>query len=529
MTSLLDQTTPRPDWCEILVVLLLLFAALALRLDQLDRPSYTWDEATDREIAFSYLLNGDLTVADREPSQARLPIYMETLVLKLWGDSEFKLRFPSVIAGALSLLVIWQMGRLVFGPWVGVAAMALAAVNPFHLLISRLSGTHGDALLALFYTLGLWLLLKFWQRWLSHKEVTFQSAEIRYLLLFGFVSGIATGAKLSGVLILVNLLVVAVRGRRAWRRLLPWLLLTGALWAGGFLLTSSIYLRWENVLAAWQDQQQHWQQVRGLHFLGRVYEMLPRWYWGIVIPIKFTIPFALALIFQTAWLLTRLKSRRPLEKILLFNLYPLLALVARRWQSPTYAALLIGPFFALAGQTVSQLIALVRERRSQIPQWATALALLALVLLVGENARVLAVTHPDYLMTGYDFGDAVIGEFWGPAVFHCQGAGQALAHIAEQPPGEILAPATCGIMMGYYRIVYDLPEITFQTKLERPEDVLNYRYVIYDYHTTYMTTPYPLKQESTALRQGAQEYCELIHTYALRERELFWIYECPDE
>jgi 4-amino-4-deoxy-L-arabinose transferase-like glycosyltransferase len=529
MTSSPDSLPARPGWREIVAVVLLLLGALALRLYRLDTPSYTWDEATDREIAFSYLLNGDLTAADREPSQARLPIYVETVVLKVWGDSEFKLRLPSMIAGALSLLVIWRIGRLVFDPWTGVGAMALAAFNPFHLLISRLSGTHGDALLTLFYTLGLWLLLKFWQQWLSHDDRTLRAPEIRSLLLFGLVSGVATGAKLSGVLILANLLIIALRGRRAWRSTLPWLVLTGLLWAGGFLLTSPIYLRWENVLAAWQDQQQHWQQVRGLHFLGRVYETLPRWYWAVVIPLKFTIPVALALCFQIGWLLARFKSRSPLEQLLLFNLYPLLFLVARRWQSPTYAALLVGPFFVLAGRSVRQLIALVRGQPHQTPRWATALALLALVLLIGENVRVLAVTHPDYLMTGYDFGDAVIGEFWGPAVFHCQGAGQALEYLADQPPGDILAPATCGIMMGYYRIVYDLPEITFQTELARPENVLNYRYVIYDYHTTYMTTPYPLKQESAALRQGAQQYCDLIHTYQLRDRELFWIYECARE
>ncbi|MGC9400099.1 MAG: glycosyltransferase family 39 protein [Anaerolineae bacterium] len=529
MAPALNQTRPRSTRREILAVVLLLAVALALRLYRLDVPSYTWDEATDREIAFSYLLNGDLTAADREPSQARLPIYVETLVLKLWGDSEFKLRFPSVIAGALSLLVIWRIGRLIFEPWTGVVAMGLAAFNPFHLLLSRLSGTHGDALLALFYTLALWLLLKFWQQRHTHEGDKFSAPELSYLLLFGFVSGVATGSKLSGVLILGNLLVVAVQEHRTWRYTFPWLLLTGLLWVGGFLLTSPIYLRWENVLAAWQDQQQHWQQIRGLHFLGRVYETLPRWYWAVVIPLKFTIPFALALWFQIGWLLARFKSRSTLEKLLLFNLYPLLFLVARRWQSPTYAVLLIGPFFALAGRSVHQLIALARDQHRRIPRWAYALVLLALVLLVGENARVLAVTHPDYLMTGYDFGDAVIGEFWGPAVFHCQGAGQALKYLADQPPGEILAPATCGIMMGYYRIVYDLPEITFQTELERPEDVLNYRYVIYDYHTTYMTTPYPLKQESRALRQGAQQYCDLIHTYQLRDRELFWIYECAHE
>jgi 4-amino-4-deoxy-L-arabinose transferase-like glycosyltransferase len=513
---------------ELVFVAAILLVALALRCTQLDIPSYTWDELTDREIAYSYLMRGDLTEADREPSQARLPIYLEALVIKLWNGSETALRSISVVAGLLSLCLIWRVGRRVFGPPVGLVALGVAAFNPFHLLISRLSGTHGDALLALFYALGLWILLDFWDGWRERSFATFARRERWRLLLFGLVAGVATGAKLTGVLLLANLLPVLIVGRRNWRQVLPWLLASGVLWLGFFLLSSPIYLHPENLLAAWQDQATHWEQIRGYQFMGRVYETLPLWYWGVVIPIKFTIPVALAVLFQVIWLLVRWRRVGPLPRVLLFNLFPLLIFMARRWQSPTYAAILIVPLFTLVARSLVQLgqVAVRFWRQGGLRRAVGALAALGIFLVPAESARVIATTHPDYLMTGYDFGDAVIGEFWGPAVFHCQGAGQALAYLSTQPPGDILAPESCVLPVAYYRIVHDLPEVTFESELEDPANVLAYRYVVLPYSVTYMTAPYPHRQETQVLRQGLDRYCTVIYAYGLPGRDLFWVYRC---
>lgn len=513
---------------ELIIIAALLLIALVLRCYQLGTPSYTWDETTDREIAFSYLMRGDLTAADREPSQARLPIYLEALVIKLWKGSEVALRSISVAAGVLSLLPIWRIGRRAFGPAVGLSALAIAAVNPFHLLISRLSGTHGDAVLALFYALALWILLTFWNGWQERSFQAFASGERWRLLLFGVLAGIATGAKLTGVLLLVNLLPILVVGRRAWRRILPWLLLSGVLWLAFFLLSSPIYLRPENLVAAWQDQATHWEQIRGYQFMGRIHDTLPIWYWGAVIPIKFTIPVALAILFQAIWLVVRWRHIGPLPRVLLFNLFPIAALMARSWQSPTYAAILVAPFFVLAARTLVQLGRVTARgwRRGGLHRALGILAALVLLLVPAESARVIAVTHPDYLMTGYDFGDPVIGQFWGPAVYHCQGVGEALEYVSTQPPGDILAPEACILPLAYYRIVHDLPEIAFRSDLEEPADVLDYRYVVVPYSATYMTSPYPLRQRSATLRQGAERYCTIVHTYSLPLRDLVWVYRC---
>jgi hypothetical protein len=323
---------------------------------------------------------------------------------------------------------------------------------------------------------------------------------------------------------------VLLRGRRSWQSSVPWLIGTAAIWLLAFLLASPIYLRPENVVAAWQEQTTMWEQIRGYQFMGRIYDTLPLWYWAIVLPIKFTIPVTIAWILQVIFLVRNwLKTETPAQ-ILLLNHFPLLIFLARNWQSPTYAAVLIGPFFVLAGRAMVQLgQMLVDAWRARRWKWQGLLALLALLLVVVETGRVIAITHPDYLMTGYDFGDPVIGQFWGPAVFHCQGAGQAMEHISTQPEGSILSPEACTMMIGYYRIVYDLPEVTFESRFEKPEDVLDYRYVLLGYNVTYLRSPYPLFQDTVVLREGLDKYCEPSYTYGLRDRGLFWVYECRDK
>lgn len=523
----LSKKNERPaKLIELLIVGTLLVVAVLLRVDRLDTPSYTWDEVTDREIAFGYLLGQGITNADREPSQARLPIYLEALVIKYYSDSETALRSISVVAGVLSLFAVRSIGARAFGRSTGLIAMALAAFNPFHLLISRLSGTHGDALIALAYALGLAILLQFWDRWHGDGCLLFRKQERQRLILFGIVAGIATGCKLTGALLLVNLLFIFIADRKGRHRNWVWIVLAGLMWLIFFLFSSPIYLRWDNLLAAWQDQK-NWEQIRGFHFMGKVYQVLPWWYWGVVIPIKFTIPFTITAIFQIVRLLIHWRTSKPTQRLLLFNLFPLLIFVLRRWQSPTYATVLIGPLFALAAHTSVEIAQWARRtwRQGRL-RWAALGAIIALMLVPAECGRVIAVTHPDYLMTGYDFGSNLIGQFWGPAVYHCQGIGQALKFLKTQSPGKILAPQACTLPTLYYRIVYDLPEITFRSELTRPEEVLEYNYVLLNYTVTYMTAPYPLFQQTQVLREGLKRYCAPVYVYKVGTQELVWVYKC---
>ena len=59
---------------------------------------------------------------------------------------------PSLLAGCLTLVVVWRLGRRWFGPAAGVAALALAALSDFHLVYSATALT--DVLLTLFVLLA---------------------------------------------------------------------------------------------------------------------------------------------------------------------------------------------------------------------------------------------------------------------------------------------------------------------------------------------------------------------------------------
>ena len=94
-------------WAVLLIVLL----AFAWRVLGLDRQSL-WRDEIDA-IFFSLQDLPALLSMFTEPGQNG-PLYF--LALRIWfglvGTSEFALRFPSVVAGVVSIPLMWQVGRL---------------------------------------------------------------------------------------------------------------------------------------------------------------------------------------------------------------------------------------------------------------------------------------------------------------------------------------------------------------------------------------------------------------------------------
>jgi mannosyltransferase len=57
--------------------------------------------------------------------------------VKLFGDSEFSIRFPSLIFGVLSIGIIYQLGKLLFDEQKGLIAALLLALSSFHIVYSQ--------------------------------------------------------------------------------------------------------------------------------------------------------------------------------------------------------------------------------------------------------------------------------------------------------------------------------------------------------------------------------------------------------
>jgi len=132
---------------ELLLAALLLSVGALLRLLCLDRfpPGLNQDEASIGADAWSLLNYGTDRNGAEWPvllkswgsGQNALYAYLSFPFLYLLGRSVAALRLCAAFWGSASLLFFWRMARRTLGPLFGLAALALLALNPWHLLLSR--------------------------------------------------------------------------------------------------------------------------------------------------------------------------------------------------------------------------------------------------------------------------------------------------------------------------------------------------------------------------------------------------------
>jgi 4-amino-4-deoxy-L-arabinose transferase-like glycosyltransferase len=124
---------------ELVIVGALVGLAAYLRLHALGTPSLWVDETSSVHFAhypWSALWSD---VSDSHP-----PLYYSLVkIALLFGDSEFVIRMPGVIAGTLTVAVVYGIGRLTFGPAAGVAAAVALAVSNVHIDYSQDARMYG--------------------------------------------------------------------------------------------------------------------------------------------------------------------------------------------------------------------------------------------------------------------------------------------------------------------------------------------------------------------------------------------------
>lgn len=152
-----------------LILVLILLAAAVLRLPYLDSlpAGITIDEAGQGYSAYSILKTGKDEWGDFLPLNPRgfgdykPPVFMYLLVpsVALFGLNGFAVRFPSAVAGILS---VWVIFFLVFELFkdkkLALFASFLLAISPWHVYYSRLGWESNIGLL--FFLTGLWIFLK---------------------------------------------------------------------------------------------------------------------------------------------------------------------------------------------------------------------------------------------------------------------------------------------------------------------------------------------------------------------------------
>lgn len=136
-------------------------------------PSLTWDEASLGYNAYSILKTGSdeygtfLPLSIRSFDDYKPPMYAYLTIpsVAVFGLNEFAVRFPSAVAGVLTVIAIYFLVRELLSKWEGqhrkriaLVAAFLLAISPWHLQFSR-AAFEGN--IGLFFLMaGLWLFLQ---------------------------------------------------------------------------------------------------------------------------------------------------------------------------------------------------------------------------------------------------------------------------------------------------------------------------------------------------------------------------------
>lgn len=150
-------------WTLPILVLLLLLGA-GLRFHGLGRESLWNDELDSRRVSGAptagQVLAETLAEDGHPPTHNLLLHWIE----RHWGDAESVLRFPSALAGVLSIAALFVLGRLLYGPAEGLLGAGLLTVLWCPVSYSQEARPYSLLLLAALVASGFWIaLLRRWE------------------------------------------------------------------------------------------------------------------------------------------------------------------------------------------------------------------------------------------------------------------------------------------------------------------------------------------------------------------------------
>ncbi len=143
----------------VLMMLILLLLAAAVRFHQLEAQSFWYDEG----VTYGH---SQRTLAELIPalqSNVHVPAYFGLLALyeDFAGSSEFALRSLSVLFSLISIAFTYLLGKHLYGTIAGLAAALFVTLNTFSIHYAQEARMY--AMLAAIGTASMWVFLRFWQ------------------------------------------------------------------------------------------------------------------------------------------------------------------------------------------------------------------------------------------------------------------------------------------------------------------------------------------------------------------------------
>src|SRR5262245_51133797 len=136
--QLIGGARSRPTWVELALVVVVSLVGFGLRATMPGRMAVEhFDEGV---YASNFFFSGDKG-DERYPNQylyapPLVPILIE-LTMVAFGASNFAACALSIIAGSLTVPLVWWVGRQWFGAASGLTAATLLALSDVHILFSR--------------------------------------------------------------------------------------------------------------------------------------------------------------------------------------------------------------------------------------------------------------------------------------------------------------------------------------------------------------------------------------------------------
>jgi 4-amino-4-deoxy-L-arabinose transferase-like glycosyltransferase len=157
-----------------LILILILAAILRFYYLGSTPPSLDWDEVSLAYNAYSLLTTGHDEYGNAFPvlsirsfNDYKPPMYVYALMpsLLLFGKTDFAIRFPSALAGTLTVLFTYLLTKELFNKKIALVSALLLAISPWSLQFSRIAF---EANLALwFFVTGMFFLIRsFTKPWL---------------------------------------------------------------------------------------------------------------------------------------------------------------------------------------------------------------------------------------------------------------------------------------------------------------------------------------------------------------------------
>src|SRR3989338_3340847 len=151
-------------------LIFILILAAVLRFYQLgsNPPNLDWDEVSLAYNAYSIITTGADEYGNSFPllsirsfNDYKPPMYVYSLIpsLLLFGKTDFAIRFPSALAGTITVLFTYFLVNELFrNKKLSALAALLLAISPWHLQFSRIAFEANLALL--FFVAGIFFLVK---------------------------------------------------------------------------------------------------------------------------------------------------------------------------------------------------------------------------------------------------------------------------------------------------------------------------------------------------------------------------------